>query len=41
MSPAYEPGPYNAVHEDGVMQFVDWYVGALERALGGAARAVA
>ena len=41
MSPAYEPGPYNALHEDGVIQFVDWYVGALERALGGAARAVA
>jgi Rieske 2Fe-2S family protein len=35
MSPAYEPGPYNAIHEDGVVQFVEWYAGALERALGG------
>ena len=25
-SPAYEPGPYSTVHEDGVMQFVDWYL---------------
>ncbi len=24
-SPAYEPGPYSAVHEDGCMQFLDWY----------------
>jgi Rieske 2Fe-2S family protein len=34
-SPAYEPGPYNPLHEDGVMQFVDWYCGAIERTLGG------
>jgi Rieske 2Fe-2S family protein len=26
-SPAYEPGPYSAVHEGGVIQFVDWYAG--------------
>ena len=24
-SPAYEPGPYSADHEGGVMQFVEWY----------------
>lgn len=32
-SPAYEPGPYSPVHEGGVMQFVEWYCGATERAL--------
>ena len=25
VSPAYRPGPYSPVEEDGVMQFVDWY----------------
>ncbi|WP_460273606.1 aromatic ring-hydroxylating oxygenase subunit alpha [Celeribacter sp. ULVN23_4] len=25
-SPAYEPGPYSAIHEDGVIQFVSWYL---------------
>ena len=34
-SPAFEPGPYNRLHEGGVIQFVDWYAGALERAQGG------
>jgi Rieske 2Fe-2S family protein len=34
-SPAFEPGPYNPLHEGGVMQFVEWYAGAMERALGG------
>ncbi len=34
-SPAYEPGPYSAVHEAGVIQFIDWYCGALEKRLGG------
>ena len=24
-SPAYVPGPYSAVQESGVIQFVDWY----------------
>lgn len=24
-SPAYVPGPYSATHEDGVLQFVNWY----------------
>jgi len=34
-SPAYEPGPYSQIQEDGVIQFVDWYVGALRRSLTG------
>ncbi len=34
-SPAYEPGPYSQMHEDGVIQFVDWYVGALRRSIAG------
>ncbi len=34
-SPAYEPGPYSPVHEAGVIQFVDWYCGALGQRLGG------
>jgi Rieske 2Fe-2S family protein len=39
-SPVFEPGPYNPLHEGGVMQFVEWYAGAMERALGaGPARA--
>lgn len=25
LSPAYRPGPYSQMHEDGVIQFVDWY----------------
>ncbi|PTX49600.1 Rieske 2Fe-2S family protein [Gemmobacter caeni] len=28
-SPAYEPGPYSAKQESGVIQFVDWYVRAM------------
>lgn len=28
-SPAYEPGPYSTLHEGGVMQFIDWYVGVM------------
>ncbi len=28
-SPAYRPGPYAPADEDGVIQFVDWYVGTL------------
>ena len=28
-SPAYEPGPYSPVHEEGVVQFVDWYCDAI------------
>ncbi|WP_417720088.1 aromatic ring-hydroxylating oxygenase subunit alpha [Salipiger sp.] len=29
LSPAYEPGPYSPTHEDGVLQFVDWYCNTL------------
>lgn len=25
LSPAYEPGPYSMIQEEGVVQFVDWY----------------
>lgn len=25
LSPAYEPGPYSPIQEEGVIQFVDWY----------------
>jgi Rieske 2Fe-2S family protein len=32
-SPAYEPGLYSPVHEDGTAQFVDWYCSHLERRL--------
>jgi Rieske 2Fe-2S family protein len=32
-SPAYEPGPYSAVQESGVIQFVDWYARTLENKL--------
>ncbi len=35
LSPAYEPGPYGVRDEGGVMQFVEWYANAVERALGG------
>jgi Rieske 2Fe-2S family protein len=33
-SPAYRPGPYSPVEEDGVIQFVDWYAGLMQRRLG-------
>lgn len=33
LSPAYEPGPYSTVHEDGVIQFVDWYARLLAERL--------
>ncbi|NHB78550.1 aromatic ring-hydroxylating oxygenase subunit alpha [Rhodobacter calidifons] len=29
LSPAYEPGPYSTIHEEGVIQFIDWYCGTL------------
>jgi len=29
-SPAYEPGPYSAMHEGGVAQFVEWYANFME-----------
>ncbi|MBK4215759.1 aromatic ring-hydroxylating dioxygenase subunit alpha [Paracoccus caeni] len=25
LSPAYEPGPYSTIQEEGVLQFIDWY----------------
>ncbi|WP_134680914.1 aromatic ring-hydroxylating oxygenase subunit alpha [Paracoccus ravus] len=25
LSPAYEPGPYSMIQEEGVIQFIDWY----------------
>jgi Rieske 2Fe-2S family protein len=33
MSPGYDPAPYSPVHEDGVVQFVDWYCSHLRRRL--------
>ncbi|WP_322895834.1 MULTISPECIES: aromatic ring-hydroxylating dioxygenase subunit alpha [unclassified Yoonia] len=33
LSPAYEPGPYSTIHEEGVIQFVDWYAGLLTNRL--------
>ncbi len=33
-SPAFEPGPYSPLHEGGVMQFIEWYAGAMERSFG-------
>jgi glycine betaine catabolism A len=32
-SPAYQPGPYSEVQEDGVIQFIDWYAARMERRL--------
>lgn len=32
-SPAYRPGPYSKTHEDGVIQFIDWYCQASIQAL--------
>ena len=32
-SPAYTPGPYSPVMEDGVVQFVDWYLRTMQRGL--------
>ncbi len=29
LSPAYEPGPYSILQEEGVIQFVDWYAGLM------------
>jgi Rieske 2Fe-2S family protein len=31
-SPAFRPGPYSPVHEGGLLQFLDWYAGAVARA---------
>jgi Rieske 2Fe-2S family protein len=32
-SPAYEPGPYSSIAENGVCQFVDWYCETMSRRL--------
>lgn len=37
-SPAYEPGPYSADHEGGVMQFLEWYAAFIEPRLAGAGK---
>jgi Rieske 2Fe-2S family protein len=41
LSPAYQPGPYSPDHETGVIQFVDWYAGALTRSFAGCRLAAA
>ncbi|MFE3835963.1 aromatic ring-hydroxylating oxygenase subunit alpha [Pseudogemmobacter sonorensis] len=33
LSPAYEPGPYSPIQEEGVIQFIDWYCGVMTRRL--------
>ncbi|WP_339107948.1 aromatic ring-hydroxylating dioxygenase subunit alpha [Thioclava sp. GXIMD4216] len=33
-SPAYEPGPYSPTHEDGVIQFVNWYCDTMTSRVG-------
>jgi Rieske 2Fe-2S family protein len=33
-SPAFRPGPYSTVEEEGVIQFVDWYARVLAAGLG-------
>ena len=40
-SPAYEPGPYSQKQESGVIQFVDWYVSFMTRALAPKGSAIA
>jgi Rieske 2Fe-2S family protein len=37
-SPAYRPGPYAPSDENGVVQFVEWYCGLLQRRLAGERR---
>jgi glycine betaine catabolism A len=32
-SPAYQPGPYSEVQEDGVIQFIDWYAARMAQRL--------
>ena len=36
-SPAFVPGPYSKIQEDGVIQFVNWYCRTLTSRLGGGA----
>lgn len=40
-SPAYEPGPYSVKQESGVMQFIDWYLASMSRAIGSPSRMAA
>ncbi|MEB6592625.1 MULTISPECIES: aromatic ring-hydroxylating dioxygenase subunit alpha [Pseudomonas] len=40
-SPAYQPGPYSALVENGVCQFVDWYCELMSRRLGEASVRIA
>jgi len=40
-SPAFIPGPYSRIQEDGVIQFVDWYCRTMTDRLGGRARLAA
>ena len=35
-SPAFVPGPYSTIQEDGVIQFVDWYLATIGSCLPGA-----
>lgn len=35
LSPAYEPGPYSQSHEDGLIQFSNWYADTMIRAITG------
>lgn len=32
-SPAYEPGPYSTKQESGVIQFIEWYLATIKRAV--------
>ena len=34
LSPAYEPGPYSTLQEEGVIQFTDWYCTTMTERLG-------
>jgi Rieske 2Fe-2S family protein len=40
-SPAYEPGPYSAKQESGVIQFIDWYLATLKQGLSSSSRIAA
>ncbi|MGJ8611286.1 MAG: SRPBCC family protein, partial [Octadecabacter sp.] len=39
-SPAYRPGPYSEISEFMILNFLEWYRGALEAWLGGASPAM-
>ena len=40
-SPAFVPGPYSRIQEDGVIQFVDWYCNTMSDRLGGSSARLA